>query len=730
MSNEGSVVQEAEHAGISRMPTWPARPVDIQAVRPRRWREPNSDWRTVVRPPSKPSGDSPYVAPDLSGLKIADDNSNNAFRIDVNLLRQKQEDVVAPEEALCCASNDFYPSAYDKTGSPRLIFSDPSLLTTPASQKAPKLKPQLGRNDKRSGRAARLSTSSSAVPVRATFHHPPTYGTVQYSPAIPTREDPPRPPTRRGHDTADERFSPETSGQPNGVAEHDDTVVHPPPGATKPKFRRPRTMYRVAACQDTSVYIKIATEERESSTPSTSTDTRRGLPGSDNSTGYAEVLKIDHEEPRSEDAALPTENIPPGYSFFVTESGPTSETKEEHVATSEPVVSENDNNSEANRYSYWMEENPYEYRHVTGFDPDEYILDLFDQGRITATQKRQAYSSGVEFPDSAYHIEQMFGLHGEKDALFLDNNTPVSTDKQSYSFDDHAVDLLVGNGNDHHTVEDIIYSYEHGGLGNGGTGHRHVQDDERAWSKLLGDLTEVEGLLESSEPAATNVLGRQGTQNTSSRRKKQKKLKAKKKGSTRRRKSTTEQPSSRKEKSPNPSFKELDSTETRVSPGLNELKLAPPCESRLTDMYSETPEARRYREVRDVNRYVSMMDNRKSILYQFGPDPTDKRKCRKPRPAPRPHDPVSGQLEGTEEMYHAEGGIPMTENAQNAIAFLYGDTEVFEGRPSGFFTKAAADEAACRSPVSMTTGNMDADHGGLRCDPGDDWATLNSDLMD
>ncbi|XP_035690716.1 uncharacterized protein LOC118425757 [Branchiostoma floridae] len=721
MSDEGSVVQEAEHAGISRMPVFPARPVDISAVRPRRWREPNSDWRTVVRPPTTPSGDSPYVAPDLSGLKITDDNSANAFRIDVNLLKQKQEDV-APEEA----SNDMYTITNETTGTPRHSISDSSLLTTPASPKAPKLKPQLGGKSGTRGRAARLSTSSSAVPVRATFQYPYAYapsgnGTIQYSPATPRRDDPPRPPSRRGRDTADNKFSFGGFRQQNGFVyvDHDDNVVHPPPSAAKPRFRRPRTMYKVAACQDMSVYVKIATEGRESSTPSAAPETRKELLASDTPPGYAEVLKIEHAEPHGKDAKENT----PGYILFESESGPTSETGEEieNQATSVQTVSEGNGNSEANRNNYWWEEKPYS--HVAGFDPDEYILDLFDQGRITATQRRQAYSSGVEFPDSAYHIEQMFGLHGEENALFVDDNvnTPVHTVRQ-YSFDDHAMDLLVGAGNTHQTVDDIIYSYEHGGLGNGGTGNRHVENDERAWSKLLGDLTEVEGLLESSEPVATNVVGRQ------SGRKKQKKQKGKKKGSNKkrlngvpeRRKSTT--------KSPNPSFKEIDSREVYVSPELNELKLAPPGETQLTAMYSETPEERRYREVRDVNRYVTMMDNRKSILDQFGPDPTGKKKCKKPRPVSRPHDPLSSQLDGTEGMYDADdtlgGGTHMTENTQNAIAFLYGDKEVFERRPSGYFAKAAADSAVCQSPVSMATDDIDADFGGPGYDPGEDWTTL------
>ncbi|XP_019646649.1 PREDICTED: uncharacterized protein LOC109487123 [Branchiostoma belcheri] len=772
MSAEGSVAQEAEHAGISRMPMSPARPVDIQAVRPRRWREPNSDWRTVVRPPTKPSGDSPYIAPDLSGLKISADvenstnnnnNNNNAFRIDVSLLRQKQGDST-PEQSVFSASTDVVcSSTNEKTTSPRLSISEWSISSTPAAPKAPKLKPQLGKNDTR-GRAAqaRLSTSSSAIPVRATFQYPsaqapsgnrtvqyrhrgedpPGNGTVQYSPASPREELPPRPRTRRGRDE-DRRLSLETSEQPNGVAvtENSDTVVHPPPGASRPRFRRPRTMYRVAACQDMSVYIKMAAEERKSSTTETATTTeaRRELSGtSDTSTGYAEVLKIAHGETQSR-LASDSESTP-GYSrVLFSEIPPKSENGVEEnvqmVETDPTLQLEDDKDSETNPYKYRnvtgseseqtlllehdrsVETNPYEYRNVAGFDPDEYILDLFDQGRITAVQKRHAYSSGVEFPDSAYHIEQMFGIHGEQNALFLDNNLPVSTARQpSYSFDDHArdLDLLVGAGNAHNTMDDIIYSYEHGGLGNGGTsGHRSVRDDDRAWSKLLVDLTEVEGLLESSDPP--NVRGRrQGTQASSSGRKKQKK--GKKKGST---KKTANGTPERRKSATELSSRVLDSRGTTLaSPGLNELKLTPPGETKLTAMYSETPEARRYREVQGVNRYVTMMDNRKSILDQFGPDPTgnNKRKCAaKPRPAPRPHDPVSAQLEGTEEMYHADmpstGGTPMTENTQNAIAFLYGDKETFERRPSGFFTNAA----------------MDAELGELRRDLGDDWA---SDFMD
>ncbi|XP_078682307.1 uncharacterized protein LOC144916796 [Branchiostoma floridae x Branchiostoma belcheri] len=751
MSAEGSVAQEAEHAGISRMPMSPARPVDIQAVRPRRWREPNSDWRTVVRPPTKPSGDSPYIAPDLSGLKISTDNensttstNNNAFRIDVSLLRQKQGDST-PEQSVFSASTDVVcSSTNEKTTSPRLSISESSLSTTPAAPKAPKLKPQLGKTDAR-GRAARLSTSTSAIPVRATFQYPAAQtpagnGTVQYSPAGPREELPPRPRTRRGREE-DRRLSLETSEQPNGVAvtENSDTVVHPPSGASRPRFRRPRTMYRVAACQDMSVYIKMAAEERKSSTTETETttcaETRRGLSGTfDSSTGYAEVLKLEHDETQSKVSSEST----PGYTrILFSEIPPKSnngvEENVQMVETDPTLQLEDDKDSETNPYKYRnvtgseseqtllfendrsVETNPHEYRNVAGFDPDEYILDLFDQGRITAVQKRQAYSSGVEYPDSAYHIEQMFGLHGEQNALFLDTNSSVSTSKHpSYSFDDHArdLDLLVGAGNAHNTMDDIIYSYEHGGLGNGGTtGHRSVRDDDRAWSKLLVDLTEVEGLLESSDPP--NVRGQQRTQTSSSGRKKQKK--GKKKGSTKktangtpeRRKSTTEL-----------SSRVVDSRGTVSSPSLNELKLTPPAETKLTAMYSETPEARRYREVQGVNRYVTMMDNRKSILDQFGPDPTggNKRKCAtKSRPSPRPHDPVSAQLEGTEGMYHAdmpsEGGTPMTENTQNAIAFLYGDKETFERRPSGFFTNAA----------------MDAELGELRRDLGDDWA---SDFMD
>ncbi|KAI8504855.1 hypothetical protein Bbelb_169640 [Branchiostoma belcheri] len=251
-------------------------------------------------------------------------------------------------------------------------------------------------------------------------------------------------------------------------------------------------------------------------------------------------------------------------------------------------------------------------------------------------------------------------------------------------------------------MDDIIYSYEHGGLGNGGTsGHRSVRDDDRAWSKLLVDLTEVEGLLESSDPP--NVRGQQRTQTSSSGRKKQKK--GKKKGST---KKTANGTPERRKSTSELSSRVVDSRGTVSSPSLNELKLTPPAETKLTAMYSETPEARRYREVQGVNRYVTMMDNRKSILDQFGPDPTggNKRKCAaKPRPAQRPHDPG---------MYGADtppGGTPMTENTQNAIAFLYGDKETFERRPSGFFTNAA----------------MDAELGELRRDLGDDWA---SDFMD